>query len=166
MSRAVNLENVRFNKLTVLKRDGGNKNATWLCQCDCGNKTIVSTTHLKSGHTKSCGCVRIANISVVNKTHGRANKSRTYRSWKELRQRCLNPNSDKWKWYGQKGITVAPEWNNYEVFLRDMGERPANKTIDRINPNWGYYPENCRWATAKEQAETNRGVYVKRVASK
>lgn len=151
--RTVKLIGSAYGKLTVLSRDGGYKNATWKCRCDCGKETVVSTCHLRSGHTTSCGCNKVGSPS-----HGKS-KTRTHRSWKELRQRCLNLKSSKAKWCSMRGITIAPEWNNYEVFLMDMGERPEGTSIDRINPDWGYYPENCRWATPQMQAETNRGCF-------
>jgi len=150
------IENVRFSKLTVLQKVKGGKNSAYKCVCDCGNEKVILGMHLKSGHTTSCGCNRNGNPS-----HN-LSKTRTYRSWKEMRRRTLNLKSDKNKWYRFKGITVAPEWNNFEVFLKDMGERPEGTSIDRINPFWGYYPENCRWATAKQQAESNSGCFGNR----
>ena len=151
--RTAKLIGATYGKLTVISRDGGYKNATWKCRCDCGKETVVPTCHLRSGHTTSCGCNKTGNPS-----HGQS-KTRTHRSWKELRQRCLNLKSSKAQWYSMRGITIAPEWNSYDVFLKDMGLRPEGTSIDRINPDWGYYPENCRWATPKMQAETNRGCF-------
>lgn len=131
----------------------------WVCACDCGKEKIVSLSKLKAGTTKSCGCLRTTKIKIFNHKHGFANKSITYRSWKEMRQRCLNPNSDKWKWYGGRGISICDDWNSFDKFLSDMGERPAGMSIDRIDPDGDYCPENCRWATPKQQAETNRGCF-------
>jgi hypothetical protein len=78
-----------------------------------------------------------------------------------MRQRCLNPKSDKWKWYGGRGISICQQWESFDVFLRDMGERPLGMTLDRIDSDGNYEPANCRWATAKQQATTNRGVIKK-----
>jgi len=153
--RTAKIEGEKFANLTVLSREGGYKNASWICVCDCGNETVATTCHLRSGHKTSCGCNKKGAY-----TH-KMSRTKTYRSWKELRSRCNNPNSDKAKWYRLKGITVAPEWNSFEVFFNDMGERPEGTSIDRINPEWGYYPENCKWSTPKQQAETNSGCYVK-----
>ena len=90
-----------------------------------------------------------------------ANKSKTYRTWKEMRQRCGNPNADQYKWYGGRGVKICERWSDFVNFLVDMGERPEGKTIDRIDSDKDYEPSNCRWATPKEQAETNRGVFKK-----
>lgn len=78
-----------------------------------------------------------------------------------MRQRCQNPNSDKWKWYGGRGVSVCPQWEAFEIFLADMGERPAGHTLDRRDSDGNYEKDNCRWATPKQQAETNRGVFKK-----
>lgn len=78
-----------------------------------------------------------------------------------MRNRCNNPNATQYKWYGGKGITVCKEWNNYSTFLEDMGDKPIEKTIDRLDNNVGYIKTNCRWSTAKEQAENNLGCFKK-----
>lgn len=162
MTRAIDLTGQKFNKLAVIERAGSDTaGATWRCLCDCGKESVVSAGKLKSGHTKSCGCHRDEMIGKTHRTHGMANKSTTYRTWKEMRQRCNNPNATQYKWYGQRGITICPSWAEYQNFLADMGERPSGKTLDRINPDGNYSPENCRWATAKEQAESNRGCFQK-----
>lgn len=160
-SKTINLSGMRFGRLTVLGRSQktSNAGAVWHCVCDCGGEAHANSLKLRTGHTQSCGCLRPQVSSVLNLTHGSANKSITYRSWKEMRQRCKNPNSDKWKWYGGRGISVCPEWDDYTKFLADMGERPVGTSIDRIDPDGNYCKENCRWATAKQQAETNRGLF-------
>lgn len=76
-----------------------------------------------------------------------------------MRQRCLNPRGDKWKWYGGRGISVCERWNDFSNFLEDMGERPIGKTLDRKNSDGNYEPTNCKWSTPKEQAITNRGCF-------
>lgn len=161
MGKLVDLTGMKFGELTVLsKKEGFDPvGAKWNCLCDCGNHTTVNSLKLRTGHTKSCGCLRTKTKSTL--THGLSNKSRTYRSWKEMRQRCTNKNSGKWKWYGGRGITFCDRWNSYELFLADMGERPDGKTLDRIDSDGNYEPSNCRWASAKQQAESNRGVFKK-----
>ncbi len=159
MTKAIDLVGQNFGLLHVVSRSPhtSKAGAIWECVCVCGNKTHTNSLKLRTGHTKSCGCI---NMDIPpNLRHGHANKSLTYRSWKEMRQRCLNPNSDKWKWYGGRGITICQEWNSYERFLADMGERYVGTTIDRIDSNGNYTKSNCRWATPKEQATTNRGCF-------
>jgi hypothetical protein len=93
---------------------------------------------------------------MKHERHGMRN-TKTYRSWSEMRQRCNNPNSDKYKYYMERGIRVCDEWNgSFVKFFNDMGERPENHTLDRINVDKGYFKENCRWASTKEQARNKR----------
>jgi hypothetical protein len=161
MGKLLDIAGLKFNRLTVIGKSNivRSSGALWECRCDCGTLVLVNSLKLRGGSTKSCGCYR----SEVNPNlkHGVANKTRTYRSWKEMRQRCLNPNSDKWKWYGGRGITISKEWDSFEVFLLDMGERPEGKSIDRIDSDGNYCKDNCKWSTPKEQAMTNRGVFKK-----
>ena len=158
MIRLVDIAGQTFGRLTAIKQhDSQAAGARWECQCNCGNKTIVNSLKLRTGKTKSCGCYTKENPSHL--IHGQANKTKTYRTWKEMRQRCSNPNATQYKWYGTKGITVSDWWYTFENFRTDMGERPEGKTLDRINPDKGYEKNNCRWATPKEQAQTNRGCF-------
>lgn len=157
----INVVGQRFGRLVVIGRSErrSTAGALWECQCDCGGHTVTTSLKLRSGHSTSCGCYR--REVRTNLQHGHSKiKSRTYRTWKEMRQRCRNPNSDKWKWYGGRGIEVCAEWDDFERFLSDMGERPEGMTLDRIDPDGNYCKGNCRWATAKQQAETNRGVFA------
>lgn len=161
----IDLMGQSFNYLTVVGYVGSNKTGSrWRCVCSCGKEAIVNSYKLRTGTTKSCGCYSKSLIGSKNKTHGMSNKTRTYRTWKEMRQRCNNPNATQYKWYGGKGISICSEWNDYTRFLSDMGERPEGHTLDRIDPDKGYSKENCRWATPKQQAETNRGCFVKGIA--
>lgn len=160
MSKLVELSGQNFNNLTVISRSNrrSSAGAIWHCQCVCGNFAEVPTLKLRNGLIKSCGCKQ--NDGHSNFKHGHsAAKTRTYRTWKEMRQRCMNPNSDKWKWYGGRGITICERWSSFEAFIADMGDRPVGKTLDRLDSDGNYQPDNCRWATPKEQATTNRGVF-------
>jgi len=163
MARFFDITGLVFNRLTVIKKVAAKSksSAYWECKCECGARSIVAGCKLKDGSTKSCGCHRSQLFN--NKTHGMANKTPTYRTWKEMRQRCLNPKSDKAKWYREKGVTICSRWDSFENFLADMGERPKGLTLDRKNPHGNYEPSNCRWATQKEQMNNTRVIYDKRV---
>ena len=143
----------RFGRLTVLNIIRGKK-IRWRCLCDCGTFTTSRTSHLKDGGAQSCGCLRRI-IPKLMATHG-AHKTRTYSSWSSMRSRCLNPNHNGYEKYGRRGITICERWNKFENFFSDMGERPPNTSLGRINNERGYSPENCRWETLIQQHNNKR----------
>lgn len=163
MANVLDVTGQKFARLTVTRRAERKSpsGALWVCLCDCGNETVTTSLKLRIGHTTSCGCawdeIRRKGAHV---THGQS-KTSTYRTWKEMRNRCLNANSTQFKWYGGRGITICDRWSSFENFLADMGPRPIGMTLDRICGDGPYSPDNCRWATPKMQAETNRGVFKK-----
>ena len=145
----------KFGLLKVVQRatDKQKHKPRWVCECECGQTVEADGNHLKTGHTRSCGC-----LLGKSGTHGKS-KTRTYNTWLAMRQRCTYDKSEHFGLYGGAGIFVCDRWlNSFENFLADMGERPEGKTLDRINNDDGYYKENCRWATAQEQAENRRNV--------
>lgn len=150
-----------FDRLTVVRFAGTNKyrTKTWECLCACGNIRIVRGTELRSGRQKSCGCHRTEIFIARNTEHGhtsRAKTSPTYTSWKKMIARCTNKNYYQYKNYGGRGITVCEEWRDFTVFLRDMGERPKGKELDRIDNDLGYSVSNCRWATHTQNNRNKR----------
>lgn len=123
-------------------------NILWLCRCDCGTERFVRGSEVYLGNSTSCGCTR--------RTHGMT-KTRTFKSWDSMKQRCLNPNAPDYDRYGGRGITICRRWlEKFDNFLSDMGERPEGKTLDRIDPDGNYEPENTRWATISEQQFNRR----------
>lgn len=163
MKKIINLIGKKFHRLNVIKHEGKNNlnKYIWLCLCDCGNRLTVIGENLRNGNTKSCGCLNIDKIKKRSTKHGHAsrkNLSRIYKIWKSMIQRCNNKKSTKYPDYGGRGITVCKRWlDSFENFLTDMKEPPTEKhSIDRINNDEGYYKENCRWATNKQQMRNTR----------
>jgi len=123
-----------------------------LCECDCGNLTLVRPDMLKSGNTQSCGCLSEEALKMPRPRHGLSH-TKVHRAWTSIRMRCENTSSPKYENYGGRGIRVCDSWHSFENFLADMGQPPsASHSIDRINNDGDYAPDNCHWATHKEQS--------------
>ncbi len=148
----------RFARLTVVSFAGrriypDQTKPLWNCVCDCGNTTVVQGGKLRSGVTRSCGCL----VREAHYIHGHAcERSAEYHTWDCMIQRCTNKNNTGWRYYGGRGIMVCKRWHNFSNFLVDMGKRPIGLTLDRINNDGNYEPGNCRWATRSEQNRNQR----------
>lgn len=161
----LNLIGQKFGRLMVISEAPKQKRCIqWNCLCDCGAKTIVSTSNLRAGYTKSCGCLHLEIISLRNGTHHQT-KTRLFHIWMGMKARCQNPNSPAWENYGGRGIRVCGEWlSNFESFAKWAKAHGYDDSLslDRINVNGNYDPSNCRWTTARQQARnTRKNVFYK-----
>lgn len=160
MPKLCDISGKRFNRWTVLSRAEENDRfgkPMWVCQCDCGNIRTISGASLKSGNSKSCGCLKNEAASARASTHGQAN-TRLYGIWQGIKKRCENKNCSNYKNYGGRGIKVCAEWNTFENFFQWAMNNGYSEslTIDRIDTDGNYDPNNCRWVDYITQANNKR----------
>lgn len=185
MSKVNDITGQRFGRLVVLERVGIDKwrSPTWRCLCDCGKETTVDSHRLKRGNTKSCGCLareihssclvaynksesgrnKTAELNKSNKTTHGMSKSRLYGVWRDMKDRCNNPENPYYADYGGRGISVCGEWSNFEPFRDwalasgyDEFAKRGDCTLNRSDNNGNYCPENCVWSTMKDQSNNRR----------
>lgn len=151
----------KFHKWTFVRP--GESGYRWLCVCACGTEREVVAQDLRSGRSKSCGCSRNKSSGSEvtgrkNKTHGIGYENKVYRTWRNAKNRCYNPNAEKFPRWGKLGVHMHQAWvDSFEEFYAYIGDAPSPRhTLDRIDPDGSYVPGNIRWATAKEQANNTR----------
>lgn len=166
MAYKIDLTNQKFGNLTVIKYIGqrGRRRTFWLCKCDCGNIVEIDGDHLKSGHTKSCGCLSRNKIKFLNYKTGES-KSKLYRAYRNMLNRCYRQKDKFYKHYGGRNIQVCSEWlgengySNFSKWAKETGYKEDKRgicTLDRIDVNGNYCPNNCRWVSQIVQCNNRR----------
>jgi len=159
------MENKRFGRLVVqqLRSKDKNYNKRWVCLCDCGNTTVVLGDKLRSGNTQSCGCYRVEFRETLVRTADEERRMYTKKSYQAMMGRCYNETYPSYIRYGGRGVSVCNRWRYGEdgktgwlCFFEDMGPKPTGHSIDRIDNEKNYTPDNCRWATIQQQAQNRR----------
>lgn len=155
MPKFIDITGKHFGRLTVLERvvHPHRADSFWRCRCECGNEAIVSGYKMRIGHTQSCGCLWLPSITAAKIKHGQTGTP-AWRSFMKARQRCCDPNNNRYALYGGRGIEFR--FADFNAFFAELGERPRGTSLDRKDPNGHYEPGNVRWATSMEQRHNRR----------
>lgn len=157
--KKLDITGMRFGRLVAVRETGQRKpgaGTIWRCLCDCGSLACIGVHPLRSGNTRSCGCLKRDATSARARVHGMSS-SAEHAIWRVMKDRCLNARNARFESYGGRGITVCKRWrDSFQNFFNDMGPRPKGKSLDRINNDGNYEPGNCRWATATQQNQNRR----------
>lgn len=162
MPAFIDITGIRFGRLVVKDLSHtDHRGSHWTAVCDCGNIVTKSSSYLRSGHTKSCGCLHRDTCIERNKKHGygaREGRGKIYRAWKAMRQRCNDKNASNYSYYGGRGIRVCAEWGDYPAFHKwaEASGHRDDLTLDRIDVNGDYAPDNCRWSDKLTQTRNRR----------
>lgn len=167
MAKRIDPVGLRIGRLIITEFAGikvtpmGVRRTLWRCLCDCGGETTISAKIIAAKTSQSCGCLQKERVSISAKTHGES-KTKLYKVWTAMRQRCNNPNDQQYENYGARGITVCDRWNaSFASFKADVGVGRRGLSLDRIDNNKGYGPDNFRWATGSEQlSNTRRTIHI------
>jgi hypothetical protein len=157
MPKRIDITGMRFGRLVAIRPDKSIKGRWfWICQCDCGKIHSIVSNALRSNLTRSCGCIK---WPLVNGPITAKKRHPLYKTWIGMLSRCNYPKDKCYKYYGARGIRVAPHWYDFINFITDIGERPhPSLTLDRIDNDGNYEPDNVKWSTKKEQAANRRNL--------
>jgi hypothetical protein len=168
MAKKIDRRGHRYGRLTVLREWGKNRHGQfrWLCECDCGQQSVVDGPSLATKNTTSCGCYFLEQTTKhgharrIKGASGKRTLTKTYFCWRNMRTRCNDTSSKDYPSYGGRGIHVCGRWNDsFEAFLSDMGEQPEGLTLERVDNERGYEPGNCIWTTRAAQRRNTRAVH-------